>query len=110
MKPFAFSNRFCKIQFFEDDPIVVTIQIGDDLDKRILESGLLIEKADRSKDVDTRINSYRDALDMLIGEVKAEEIIKRADTNDSLTCLELWQYVVLAVREHKQKNLTASVR
>lgn len=110
MKPFAFSNRFCKIQFFEDDPIVVTLQIGDELDKKILESGLLIEKADRSKDIDTRISSYRGALDMLISHEKADEIIKRSETNDSLDCLELWQYIVLAIREHKQKNLTASVR
>ncbi|MBQ6430842.1 MAG: hypothetical protein IJJ99_03070 [Oscillospiraceae bacterium] len=110
MKPFAFSNRFCKVQFFEEDPVVVTLQIGDDLDKKILESGRIIEKADRKNDFEARKESYREALDMLIGSEKADEILQRAETTDSLSCLELWQYVVLAVREHKTKNLTASAR
>lgn len=110
MKPFAFANRFCKVQFFEDDPVVITLQVGDDLDKKIMESGQLIEKADRKNDLDARKDSYRAALEMLISKEKADEILQRAETFDSLSCLELWQYVVLAIREHKSKNLTASAR
>ena len=64
MKPFAFASRFCKVQFFEENPVVITLQIGDDLDKKIMESGQLIEKADRKNDIDARQESYREALDM----------------------------------------------
>lgn len=110
MKPFAFSDRFCKIQFFEDDPIIITLQLSDELDKKVMESGQMIEKADRKNDFENRASAYKEALDLLIGHEKADEIIDRAEFSDSLSCLELWQYVVLAIREHKQKNLSASIR
>lgn len=109
-KIFAFANRACRIQFFEDEPVVLTLFIGDETDKRILDSAALIDAADKLKNVEERYAKYREGLMTLIGEEKMEEILSRAETVDSLTILEIWQFVLHCLREHKLKNLTASAR
>ena len=109
-KCFAFANRACRIQFFEDDPVILTLFVGDDTDKRIMQSAAMIEDADKLKSVEERCAKYRAALAELITEEKVDAILSRAETADSMAVLEIWQYVLNCLREHKVKNLTASVR
>lgn len=109
-KFFTFADRFCKLQFFEEDPIVVTLFLGDETDKRIMDSGALIEKADKQKDLEQRTKLYRQALELLIGEEKTEAILARADTADSFSILAVWNYILQVIREQKVKNLVASGR
>lgn len=109
-KFFTFADRFCKMQFFEEDPVVVTLFIGDDLDKNIVESGALIEKADKLSDLDKRCAMYRQALELLIGADKTDAILTRADTLDSFAILAVWNYILQSVRDQKVKNLAASAR
>lgn len=107
---FTFADRACRIQFFEENPIVLTLFVGDEMDKRILKSAAMIEDADKLQDVDARAGKYRAALALLITEEKENAILARAETADSMTVLEVWQYVLNCLRAHKVKNLTASAR
>ena len=109
-KCFAFANRACRIQFFEDNPVVLTLLIGDETDKRIMKSAAMIEDADKLKSVEERCAKYREALSELISEEKADAVLSRAETADSMAVLEVWQFVLSCLREHKVKNLTASAR
>ena len=109
-KCFAFANRACRIQFFEDDPVVLTLLICDETDKRIMKSASMIEDADKLKSVEERLAKYRAALAELITEEKVDAILSRAETADSMAVLEIWQFVLNCLREHKVKNLTASAR
>lgn len=109
-KCFAFANRACRIQFFEDDPVVLTLFVGDETDKRIMKSAAMIEDADKLKSVEERFDKYRAALAELVTEEKVDAILSRAETADSMAVLEIWQFVLNCLREHKVKNLTASVR
>lgn len=109
-KCFAFANRACRIQFFDDDPVVLTLFVGDETDKRIMQSAAMIEDADKLKSVEERFIKYREALAELISEEKTDAILSRAETADSMAVLEVWQFVLNCLREHKVKNLTASAR
>ena len=75
-----------------------------------MQSAAMIEDADKLKSVDERFSKYREALSELIGGEKADAILSRAETADSMAVLEIWQYVLNCLREHKVKNLTASAR
>lgn len=109
-KFFTFADRACRIQFFEDDPVVLTLCIGDETDKHIMKSAAMIEDADKLKSVEERFAKYRAALAELITEEKVDAILSRAETADSMAVLEIWQFVLNCLREHKVKNLTASAR
>lgn len=109
-KFFTFADRACRIQFFEEEPVVLTLFVGDETDKRIIKSASMIEDADKLKSVDERFAKYREALAELITAEKADAILARAETADSMTVLEIWQYVLHCLREHKTKNLIASAR
>ena len=109
-KFFTFADRACRIQFFEDAPVVLTLFVGDETDKRIVKSAAMIDEADKLKSVEERCAKYREALAELISGEKADAILARAETADSMAVLEIWQFVVNCLREHKVKNLTASAR
>ena len=109
-KCFAFADRACRIQFFDDDPVVLTLFIGDETDKRIMKSASMIEDADKLKSVEERCVKYREALSELITEEKVDAILSRAETADSMAVLEIWQFVLNCLRDQKVKNLTASAR
>lgn len=109
-KFFTFADRACRIQFFEEEPVVVTMFVGDETDKLTLQSAALIDESDKLKSVDERTKKYREAVELLMGKEKTAAVLDRAETNDSFTLLEVWQYVVKCLRDHKVKNLSASVR
>lgn len=110
MKFFTFSDRACRIQFFEEEPVVVTLFVGDETDKLTLDSAALIDEGDKLKSVDERMKKYREAVELLIGKEKTAAILDRAETNDSFALLEIWHHVVKELRSYKVKNLTASAR
>lgn len=109
-KFFTYSDRHCPIQFFEEEPINVTLFIGDELDRRIMESGAMIGEADKLNDLEKRCAMYRQAVELVIGAEKTGEILARADNLDSFSILEVWHHVSRAVHEQKVKNLMASAR
>lgn len=102
---FAYSKRLVPLTFFEEDPITVTLTIGDKADKAIVDSAAMIEQADRSG-MDGRADAYHKALALLITDEKAEAILARGE-GDSFAALEVWNYVVQSYRAAKTKNLTA---
>ncbi len=108
-KCFAFSSRAVKMEFFEEKPIVITAFIGDDMDKRIMDSGKLIAQADKDG-TDGRMEKYTAALALLVGKEKTAELLSRAPEQDYFSVLELWQYIVNCYREQKTKNLSAPAR
>lgn len=109
MKRFAYSDRAVRMEFFEEEPIVITAFISDDMDKRIMESGKLIAQADK-EGTDGRMEKYTAALEQLVGKEKAAQLLSRAPEQDYFSVLELWQYIVNCYREQKTKNLSAPVR
>lgn len=110
MKRFAYSDRAVQLAFFDEDPVVITAFISDEMDKKILESGKLIAQADKSGTVDGRTEKYAAALALLIGEDKTEKLLSRAPERDSFACMELWNHIVSRYREQKAKNLGAPAR
>lgn len=77
-KCFAFANRACRIQFFEDDPVELTLFVGDETDKRIMKSAAMIEDADKLKSVEERFAKYRAALAELVTEEKVDTSLCKA--------------------------------
>ena len=104
MKRFAYSDRAVRMEFFEEEPVVITAFISDDMDKRIMESGKLIAQADKGGAVDGRTEKYEAALALLIGEDKAAALLTRAPQRDSFAVMELWNHIVGCYREQKTKN------
>lgn len=109
-KFFTFADRFVRVRFFEDDPVVLTLTISDDTDKRILDSAALIAAADKKGDVDQRRSGYRTALVRLIGDEKATAILERADEADGFAILSAYRYILDAYAAQKAKNLSAPAR
>ena len=109
-KIFAYSKRACKVQFFEEDPIVATVFVGDESDKRILQGARLIEEGDKCGACEGRTAKYKEAVEIILGAETTEKVLDRSEEKDSFALLEIWQFVVASLREHKVKNLAASGR
>ena len=109
-KIFAYSKRACKVQFFEDDPVVVTIFVGDESDKLCIQGARLIEEGDKCASFEMRMAKYREAVELFLGIEKTEAVLERAEEKDCFALIGIWQFIVGALRDHKLKNLTASAR
>lgn len=109
-KIFAYAKRACKVQFFEEDPVVATIFVGDESDKLCLKGARLIEEGDKCVTFDGRMEKYKEAVELFLGTEKTDAILERAEEKDCFALLEIWQFIVTSLREHKVKNLTASAR
>lgn len=107
---FTFASRACPIRFFEENPITVTLFIGDETDKLCVRSATLIGEGDKAESAGERAAKYREAVELLVGKEKLEGILARSETQDSFALLEIWQFVVKSLRDAKVKNLSASVR
>ncbi len=107
---FTFASRACPIRFFEEDPITVTLFIGDETDKLCLKSAALIGEGDSAATPTERAQKYCEAVELLLGKEKLDAILARAETQDSFALLEIWQFAVKTLRDAKVKNLSASVR
>lgn len=110
MKFFTFADRFVPIQFFEEDPVKLTLKISDEMDDRLRKAVGKIAAADKLVDAEKRRRSYREALDELIGEENADRILSRADEADCFTIGAIVNYILKAYGDQKTKNLSASAR
>lgn len=97
-KYFTFVDRFLPIEFFEQDPVKITLQIGDTTDQKLVEMG-------RKIDASTTFEDGKAALAEVIGAENLDAILARAENPDQLALLEITYYVLQAYREGKAKNL-----
>lgn len=107
-KFFAFTDRAIPVQFFEDDPICVTLVASDEMDAKILESEQMILEGNQQTALEIRKDKYRGAVDNLVGHDVAERILARSDNADGYAILSLYAGIVQAYGEGKRKNLWAS--
>lgn len=107
-KFFTFADRAIPVQFFEDDPIQLTLVASDEMDAKILDAYKLIAEGDQQTNPEDRRAKYRQAVDNLIGHDTVEQILARADNADGYALLSLYNGIVRAYGEGKAKNLAAS--
>ena len=97
-KYFTFVDRFLPIEFFEKDPVKITLQIGDTTDQKLAEMG-------RKIDASATFEDSKAALAEIVGADNLEAILARTENPDQLALLEITYYVLQAYREGKAKNL-----
>ena len=109
-KFFTFADRFVPVQFFDEDPITLTLKISDETDKRLIQAGKGIDDADKLTDMDKRRAAYRAVLEDFIGAEKTEAILSRTDEPDCFAIYSVFKYLLDVYGAQKVKNLSASAR
>lgn len=107
-KFFTFADRFVPIQFFDEDPVKLTLKISDETDKRIIKAQEAFIAADKHQDMDKRRDAYRAALAGFIGKENVEAILSRTDEPDGFAIYSVYKYLLDAYGAQKAKNLSAS--
>lgn len=107
MKFFKFADRFVPIRFFEEEPITVTLKICDETDERIVKVSGKLAAAGKLLNTAKRLDTYREALNLLIGEERAELILARSEEADCFAIESVIMYVLQAYGDQKRKNLQA---
>ncbi len=97
-KYFTFVDRFLPIEFFEKDPVKITLQISDTTDKRLVEMG-------RKMDAAATFEDGKAALAEVIGAESLDAILSRTEAPDQFALLQITYYILQAYREGKAKNL-----
>ena len=97
-KYFTFIDRTISVEFFADDPVTVTLQLGDETDKRLLTMGKQLDASDTFEDA-------KAALAEIVGADSLEAILARTETPDRFALLEITNYLLQSYREGKAKNL-----
>lgn len=100
-KYFTFVDRFLPIQFFEEDPVTITICIGDEMDKKI---DTIFEELKTA----TTAERKREMLVELINEENTAKLLSRADQTDAFVLDQLLLYLHNEYIEGKRKNLLAA--
>lgn len=100
-KFFAFVDRFLPIEFFEEEPVTITLTVGDEMDRKL-------DKLVEDLKTTTGVTKKRGLLDGLIGKENAERILSRFEDVDSYVIDQVLLYINLTYREGKQKNLLAA--
>ncbi len=109
-KPFfTFIDRVVPVQFFEDDPVKLTLIISDQTDQKIVDCSQAFLAADKETP-ENRFAKYAEALDSFIGAENAEKILSRAEQRDCFTVFEVYSYLIGAYKDAKTKKLTGSAR
>lgn len=99
---FTYVDRDITLQFFREDPISVTMTLGDETDRKL-------EKTVKSLKTAATFEKKRELLSGLIGKENTCQLLARADRADSFTVEQLLLYIHKAYLEGKGKNLlTAS--
>ena len=109
-KFFKFSDRFVTVTFFEEDPIRLTMQIGDEQDRKIISASELIAEGSKTQNLEKRAKCFAAALDEVIGRENLVKLLERSPEKDSFAMLEIWHYLIDAYGAQKVKNLSASAR
>lgn len=102
-KFFTFVDRFLPIEFFEEDPITITLTIGDEMDGKIDK----IFSEDLKKPMDAA--KKRGLLEDLIGKENTERILSRFEDVDGYAIDQVLLYIRGEYVERKQKNLLAAI-
>ena len=97
-KYFTFIDRTISVEFFADDPVTVTLQLGDETDKRLLTMG-------KQLDASATFEDAKAALAEIVGADSLEAILARTETPDRFALLEITNYLLQSYREGKAKNL-----
>lgn len=97
-KYFTFVDRMLPIEFFETDPVKITLLIGDEMDQKLVTMGT---KLDAAKTVD----EARAALAEAIGEENTQKILSRAEEVDRYFITQVAGYVLSEYGAGKAKNL-----
>ena len=100
-KFFAFVDQFLPVEFFEEDPVTITMTICDEMDKKI-------DKAFVELKAPMTVEKKRKVLEDLIGPENAERILSRFEAVDGYVLDQVLLYVRTSYLEGKQKNLLAA--
>lgn len=100
-KCFTFVDRFLPIEFFEEEPVTITLTIGDAMDKKM-------DSVPAALKPPTDAKKKRKALEDLIGKENAERILSRFEEVDSYVLDQVLLYIHSAYLEGKGKNLQAA--
>lgn len=100
-KYFTFVDRFIHLEFFEENPVKLTLCVGDDMDHKIDEAIKIFQKP-------TPVSDKIDTLNGLIGEENAGAIMERLDTVDGYALDQVLLYIRETYMEGKVKNLQAA--
>ena len=100
-KYFTFLDRTLELRFFAEDPITVSIPMGDDMEQLLMEMGKNMDEA----------GDYGHAMEALypiLGRENTEKILSRSDRQDCYAAEQLSAFVIAAYGEGKEKNLRAA--
>lgn len=100
-KYFTFVDRTLSIEFFAENPVTITLQIGDETDRKLAEMG-------KEMDAATTFEESKAALAEIIGAESLDAILARTENPDRFAVLEITHYFLQAYREGKAKNLEAA--
>ncbi len=98
--PFTFIDRAVTLRYYEEDPVEVTLYLGDALEERLQAA---VSHYDAPHTVEEDAENFR----RLVGREAADRLLGRAEVLDRLTVLELLSYTVRACREEQGKKLMA---
>lgn len=100
-KYFTFVDRFLPIEFFDEDPVVITMTISDQMAQKI-DAGV------KKLSTATTTDQCRDILVAWIGEENTEKLLARCDDVDTYTISQLLLYIKQEYVEGQRKNLLAA--
>ena len=100
-KCFTFVDRFLPIEFFEEEPVTITLTIGDEMDKKM-------DNLARALKTPLDVKKKRALLEGLIGEENTERILSRFEDVDGYVLDQVLVYITGEYLEGKQKNLLAA--
>ena len=99
-EPFTFIDRAITLRFFEEEPVEVTLYLGDALEDRLQAA---VGHYDENHTAEEDLENFK----MLLGEKQAKAVLQRAGKLDRLGILELLSYTVRVCREEQGKKLLA---
>ena len=100
-KYFTFVDRSIQIEFFDKDPVKITLCVGDEMDRKLNEMG-------RKMDAAATFEDRKAALADTIGVENVDAIMARAETQDNYALLEIAHYLLQEYQDGKTKNLVAA--
>ena len=101
MPHFTFIPRQLPLTFFSDDPIHLTLPMGDAMDALLAAMAKNLDAAETAAQAEA-------ALHPVLGQDATEKILSRANPRDRLAACQLAAYVLRQYAEGKEKNLLAA--
>lgn len=110
-KPFfTFCDRAVPIQFFEEEPVKLTLIVSDKTDQKILDCYRDFAEADKQTTPEKRRAHYEAALQSFLGKENADKLLSRTEKCDCFAIMEIFNYILAEYREAKAKKLNGSAR